>query len=55
MTDSPDAVLRRLAQTPALLEDAVRGRLTLSEWAGRLANHDDNHLDQIRRAVDGRP
>ncbi len=32
-----------------------RGRLTLSAWAGRLANHDDNHLDQIRRAVDGRP
>ena len=32
-----------------------RGRLTLCEWAGRLANHDDNHLDQLRRAVDGRP
>lgn len=33
----------------------TQGRLTLCEWAGRLAGHDDNHLDQLRRAVDGRP
>ena len=32
-----------------------RGRLTLCEWAGSLARHDDNHLDQLRRAVDGGP
>ncbi len=32
-----------------------RGRLTLAEWVAGLAAHDDNHLDQLRRAVDGRP
>ncbi len=32
-----------------------RGRLTLAEWVSSLANHDANHLHQLRRAVDGRP
>ena len=32
-----------------------RGRLTLADWVGSLADHDANHLDQLRRAVDGRP
>ena len=32
-----------------------RGRLTLAEWAASLAAHDDNHLDQLRRALEGRP
>lgn len=32
-----------------------RGRLTLGDWVASLAAHDDNHLDQLRRAVDGRP
>lgn len=32
-----------------------RGRLTLREWVASLAGHDDNHLDQLRRALDGRP
>ena len=32
-----------------------RGRLTLDEWVGSLAAHDDNHLDQMRRALEGRP
>src|SRR5262245_49365018 len=31
-----------------------RGRLTLDEWVASLAAHDDNHLDQMRRALDGR-
>jgi hypothetical protein len=31
-----------------------RGRLPLSEWVARLARHDDNHLDQLRRALHGR-
>ena len=30
------------------------GRRTLLDWVGRLAAHDDNHLDQLRRAVEGR-
>src|SRR3989441_490454 len=30
------------------------GRLSLAEWAARLAAHDDNHLAQLRRALDGR-
>ena len=31
-----------------------RGRLPLSEWAAALTRHDDNHLDQLRRALYGR-
>jgi len=32
-----------------------RGRLTLAEWVARLAAHDDNHVDQLGRALQGRP
>jgi DinB superfamily len=32
-----------------------QGRLTLGEWVARLAAHDDNHVDQLRRALEGRP
>ena len=32
-----------------------RGRLTLGDWVASLAGHDDNHLDQLHRALDGRP
>ena len=32
-----------------------RGRLTLAEWVASLAAHDDNHLAQLRRALEGRP
>jgi hypothetical protein len=32
-----------------------RGRLTLGEWVASLAGHDDNHLEQLRRALAGRP
>ena len=31
-----------------------QGRLTLGDWVARLAAHDDNHLDQLHRAVEGR-
>jgi hypothetical protein len=31
-----------------------QGRLPLVDWVARLAAHDDNHLDQLRRAIDGR-
>jgi hypothetical protein len=32
-----------------------RGRRTLDEFLTVMAWHDDNHLDQLRRALDGRP
>src|SRR5213593_3338749 len=32
-----------------------RGRLTLAHWVARLAAHDDNHVDQLGRALEGRP
>jgi len=31
------------------------GRLSMADWAASLAAHDDNHLDQLTRALDGRP
>ena len=34
---------------------ARRGRLTLDGLVALLAWHDDNHLDQVKRALDGRP
>ena len=30
------------------------GALSLGAWVARLAAHDDNHVDQLRRALDGR-
>ena len=30
-----------------------RGRQTLADWVASLAQHDDNHLDQLRRALAG--
>jgi DinB superfamily len=33
----------------------ARGRLTLADWVARLAAHDDNHVDQVGRALEGRP
>ena len=32
-----------------------QGRLTLGDWVARLAAHDDNHVDQLRRALEGHP
>jgi DinB superfamily len=33
----------------------LRGRLGMGDWAASLAAHDDNHLGQLARALDGRP
>lgn len=32
-----------------------RGRLTIADWVASLAAHDDNHIDQLARALEGRP
>lgn len=32
-----------------------RGRLTIADWVASLTAHDDNHLDQLGRALEGRP
>ena len=32
-----------------------RGKMTLKDFVALMAGHDDNHLDQLRRALDGRP
>jgi hypothetical protein len=34
---------------------ATRGRVTLRDWATLMANHDLNHLEQLKRAFAGRP
>jgi hypothetical protein len=53
-----------LAFFAALTDDAwarggvhtdARGRRTLDEFLSVMAWHDDNHLDQLVRALDGRP
>jgi DinB superfamily len=33
----------------------ARGRMELADWVASLAGHDDNHLAQLARALDGRP
>ena len=33
----------------------VRGRITLDGFLTLMAWHDDNHLDQLKRALDGQP
>ena len=33
----------------------VRGRMTVEDFLTMIAWHDDNHLDQLRRALDGKP
>ena len=33
---------------------ATRGRMTIDDFVGMMAWHDDNHLDQLRRALEGR-
>ncbi len=32
----------------------VRGRMTVTDFVGLMAWHDDNHLDQLKRALDGK-
>jgi len=34
---------------------AVLGRITIDRIVGLLAWHDDNHLDQLKRALEGKP
>src|SRR3990172_2998161 len=34
---------------------ATRGRMTIKDFVALMAWHDDNHLDQLRRALDGKP
>jgi hypothetical protein len=34
---------------------ATRGRMTLKDFIGLMAWHDDNHLEQLKRALDGKP
>jgi uncharacterized damage-inducible protein DinB len=34
---------------------ATRGRMTIADFVGLIAGHDDNHLDQLRRALQGKP
>ena len=35
-------------------QHATRGRMTVRDFVGLMASHDDNHLDQLRRALDGK-
>jgi hypothetical protein len=61
------AFSRRRSETVALLDSLTdtqwlrcgihpqRGRVSLGDWVASLASHDDNHLDQLKRALDGRP
>jgi uncharacterized damage-inducible protein DinB len=34
---------------------ATRGKMTLKDFVELMAWHDDNHLDQLKRALDGKP
>lgn len=34
---------------------AVRGRMTIDDFVTLIAWHDENHLDQLKRALDGKP
>jgi len=34
---------------------ATRGRMSLKDFVGLMAWHDDNHLDQLKRALQGKP
>lgn len=34
---------------------ATRGRMTISDFVALMVSHDDNHLDQLKRALDGKP
>jgi len=34
---------------------ATRGRMTIVDFVGLMAWHDDNHLDQLKRALAGQP
>ena len=33
----------------------TRGRMTIADFVGLIAGHDDNHLEQLKRALSGKP
>ncbi len=47
--------LEPYAWARAGLHTDSRGRRTIDEFLSVMAWHDDNHLDQLRRALNGRP
>jgi len=51
------AVLGRLApeQWPRGSVHVTLGRMTFADWVALIAAHDDKHLAQLRRALEGRP
>jgi DinB superfamily len=61
------ALRRRREETLALLRrltaeqwrrgsiHVTLGRMTFADWAALIAAHDDKHLEQLRRAIEGRP
>jgi len=61
-----DAFRRRRGETLAYLRGltppqlgrggihATRGRMTIDDFTSMMAWHDDNHLDQLKRALEGR-
>jgi hypothetical protein len=65
--DAARAFRRRRGEAVALLDGLAptqwrragihqaRGRMELGEWVASLAGHDDNHLGQLARAIEGRP
>lgn len=66
VTDALAAFRKRREETIAFLRGlkgdqwqragihAVRGRMTIDDFLALIAWHDDNHLDQLTRALDGR-
>ena len=65
--EAVDAFRKRRAETLAFLRTlgpadweragmhATRGKVTVDAFLTLMAWHDDNHLDQLRRALDGKP
>ena len=50
------AFLRRLTPDPWRRGSlhVTLGRMTFEDWVALIAAHDDNHLDQLTRALQGR-
>ena len=48
--------LRRLnpRQWPRGSQHTTLGRMTFGDWVALIAAHDDNHLNQVKRALEGR-
>lgn len=51
------AFLRRLTaeQWQRASTHVTLGRVTYGDWVALMAAHDDNHLNQLKRALEGRP